>query len=109
MHIFSYFLVVGSVLFSVIYFAENIFGPPEKIPFTTEFAGLPKRYAPKDAIQILTVRELPTSDLNTSLPVPEANARVDKVPVTPRKKVKSARDREPTISIAQTPERERFW
>jgi hypothetical protein len=109
MHIFSYFLVVGSILFSVIFFAEDMFGRPGKLPFTAEFAGLPKQYAPNDTIQILPVRELPTPDLNTSVSVPEANARADKVPVAPQKKVKPARDREPTISIAQTPERERFW
>ncbi len=109
MHIFSYFLVVGSLLFGTIYFAEDIFGPPGRPLFAAEFAGLPKRSAPKDAVQILTVREAPAPDLNTSFPGLEAYARADKLPVAPPKIVKPARDSEPAISIAQTPEREKYW
>jgi hypothetical protein len=97
MHIFSYFLVVGSLLFGTIYFAEDIFGPPGRPLFAAEFAGLPKRSAPEDAV------------LNTSFPGLEAYARADKLPVAPPKIVKPARDSEPAISIAQTPEREKYW
>jgi hypothetical protein len=121
MHILAYFLVVGSILFGAIYFAEDALGPAGKMPLTTDFAGLPKRHVPKDAIQILTVREIPASvnnevpapGLKASAALPEPNAT--KVAVAPKKNPQLARtrnpafSREPTIRFAQTPARERLW
>ena len=60
MPIFSYCAIVGTALLSLIYFAENVLGPPRQLAISTNFHGLPKPFKAGESVQVLTVREGPS-------------------------------------------------
>ena len=62
MPLFSYFAIVGLALLSLIYFAENLLGPPRQLVISTNFYGLTKPFKASKSAEVLTVREAPAPE-----------------------------------------------
>ena len=59
MPIFSFCAVVGVALLGLIYFAEDILGPPRQLAVSTNFDGLPKPFKAGHSVEVLTARQAP--------------------------------------------------
>ena len=59
MPIFSFCAVVGVALLGLIYFAEDILGPPRQLAVSTNFDGLPKPFKAGHSVEVLTVPQAP--------------------------------------------------
>ena len=85
MPVLAYFVVVGSLLFGVLYVAAARFEPPASLSVRSEFHGLPARWKTEPS-EILAVTDIAPSDLLLEKDTPSALQRH----ADPAKKTKHA-------------------
>jgi hypothetical protein len=85
MPIFAYFVVMVPLLLGLFYAAEATWGPPPASALSTNYHGLPERYKPNPSVQVLTVREAPTPDMDKTASIQPAATKAAEHPGKPVK------------------------
>ena len=105
MPIFSFCAVVSVALLGLIYFAEDILGPPRQLAISTNFDGLPKPFKAGHSVEVLTVRQAPAPQAS---PGEQALAQAPSEVVPPKKVAKSGKTKKAVKVVRTRPRSESY-